>query len=545
MRVIEVQLEDGRTFDIQVDNNASQREIEADIEMLKARTQAPTDVTEDMSTLDRFRAGLGRGMVNVGRQLGNIVGLVEDEELAQAGQLDAPLMQTGAGQAGSFVGELASTAPLAGGLVGMAGKGLGAAIPALRTTAAARPITTGAATGATEGAVEGSMLAGPESRAGGAMLGALGGTVGGAALPFLAKGFRGESPVSQTLAEVGVDSLTPGQMVPSGAWNQIEEAATSWPIVGASVTAAREKPKVQFAQQMIQQGRPPGADPVSVGDPGDMLSSVYQQFKPAYDQFKGFDVTPDAVSSLENNFLDAAFSNRSAIDKDVRDNIFDYLTNKLSGLENRQVKTDDLLKIRSDIRSQIVRKKQAQQWDHAELLEDAESSMSGIINAALPDDKRALMPKVDQQYAKHKIAEDALYRAGDRETPTPFQWQQAVKKATASKGAYARGAGLMREPVKAAKEAFGVVSPATGQRIATLGALGALGAGGAGMVGMNDPMAAAYIGMPLALLAGSRGGRQFSVGNMPSQAMLRQMLQNTTVPAALARGAIPVESTGE
>ncbi len=541
MKTLEVELENGRRYQIQVPQEAGAEEIDAHIEQLKVQTAEPTDPTQGMSTYDKFMAGMGRGMVNVARQLGNITGFVSDEEMAEAREVDRPLMRTGAGRVGSFAGELATTVPLAGGAVGLGARAAGAALPAARTAMAARPIGAGAARGLAEGAIEGAILAGPEARTQGAIGGALGGSVGGAAIPFATRGFRKPDEGSAVLRNMGVE-LTPGQMVPGGAWNQIEEAATSWPVIGAAVTQARQRPQMQFAQAMIQQGRPPGAAPVAAGDPEDMLSAVYAKYQPAYDQFKGITAPSDVTDRLEDNFLNAAFDPTEAVDKGIRDNVFDYLTGKLSGLEGRRVMTDDLLKIRSDLRKQISKKKRQEQWDQADLLEKAEQGMSGIINDALPADKRALMPQVDAQYGKYKIAEDALYRAGDRGMPTPFQWQQAVRKAEANRGAYARGGGRLRVPVSAAREAFQTVSPATGQRLATLGALGGIGAG---MVGMNDPMAALYVGMPLGLLAGSRAGRQFSVGASPWQPAARRVMENTALPAALIRGMLPVYSQGE
>lgn len=536
MQTIEVELEDGQRYQIQVPDEASEAEVLAHIEQLKVAVEPEPDVTEGMSGLERFTAGVGRGVSNVGRQLGNMLGIVPDETLAEYRALDEPLLRTGAGQAGSFVGELAATAPVAGGAVG-----LGARMIPGAARFAATPIRAGAARGAAEGALEGMVLAGPENRMEGALWGAGAGSVGGAALPFLARGFRQADEGSQVLRDMGVE-LTPGLMVPTGAWNQIEEAAQSWPFVGASVRSSRQRPMEQFTKGMIQEGRPPGTAPVTTGEPEEMLNAVYAQYAPAYDQFKGYRVSENSVEQLEDSFLNAAFDPGQAIDASVRNNIFDYLTGKLSGLENRAVTTDDLLKIRSDLRKQIAKKKKQQQWDHADLLENAERGLTDIINDALPADKQALMPQVDAQYGKHKIAEDALYSAGDRGMPTPFQWQQAVKKAQANRGAYARGAGTLREPVKAAREAFQQVSPATGQRLATLGGIGAI-AGGA--LGLNDPAAAFYLGMPLALLAGSRTGRQFSVGATDPQAWMRRVLESTATPAPLIRGMLPVYTQEE
>lgn len=69
--------------------------------------------TDGMSGGERFLAGTGKAFMDVGRGVGNLVGLVSDEEIAEARRLEAPLMETGAGKAGNIAGAVASFAPLA------------------------------------------------------------------------------------------------------------------------------------------------------------------------------------------------------------------------------------------------------------------------------------------------------------------------------------------------------------------------------------------------------------------------------------------------
>lgn len=125
--------------------------------------------------LGRLREGIGRGFVNTGRQVGNILGMVDDEEMAEAAKLDADLMSTGMGMTGDLIGSIAATAPI-GGAVGGAAKGLQAAGTASRGARAldlaGRTLAHPAGRGAVEGAAYGSLYAGPDNRAGGAMWGA-------------------------------------------------------------------------------------------------------------------------------------------------------------------------------------------------------------------------------------------------------------------------------------------------------------------------------------------------------------------------------------
>ena len=116
-------------------------------------------------------AGVGQGMTNIARNIGNITGIVSDEEMADTAQQDAPLLSTGAGMAGSIAGEVAALAPLGG--VGMGARALQAASKApklVRGLSKSRALALG-----TEGAAGGAIAAGPNNRARGATIGALAG----------------------------------------------------------------------------------------------------------------------------------------------------------------------------------------------------------------------------------------------------------------------------------------------------------------------------------------------------------------------------------
>jgi hypothetical protein len=71
------------------------------------------DPTEGMSGLDKFRAGMGKAFVDVGRGAGQLVGLVDREDVAESRKRDAALMNTGAGMGGNITGNLAALLPTA------------------------------------------------------------------------------------------------------------------------------------------------------------------------------------------------------------------------------------------------------------------------------------------------------------------------------------------------------------------------------------------------------------------------------------------------
>lgn len=121
------------------------------------RGRAEYNPTNDMGTTERLLSAGGRGMASVGRALGQVVGITDQNDVNEAKQLDAPLLNTTAGKIGNAVGTAAALAPVA-------------FIPGANTLAGAAAI--GAGTGALT--TEGGLV----DRAEGAVGGALGGAAG-------------------------------------------------------------------------------------------------------------------------------------------------------------------------------------------------------------------------------------------------------------------------------------------------------------------------------------------------------------------------------
>lgn len=126
---------------------------------------ASYDPTEGMSTFEKLAAGVGKGMTDMARGAGQVLGLVSRKDVEDARRLDAPLMKTTAGQFGNVVGNLALTAPLA-------------AIPGANTVAG----------GATIGALTG--LLQPSTSTGETVANTALGGVAGAAIPAAVNGIR-------------------------------------------------------------------------------------------------------------------------------------------------------------------------------------------------------------------------------------------------------------------------------------------------------------------------------------------------------------------
>jgi hypothetical protein len=170
------------------------------------------DPTEGMSGLDKFRAGMGKSFADLGRtamRLGNMVGIGNyDQAAAKAdAELDKPLMDTGAGQAGKVVGDLALTAVPGYRAQQSLTRGVTAGATMLPRAAAAA--TRGAAPyigAAGAGAVAGAALS-PEDMSGGAGMGALAGVGGEVGGRVLSAGYGGAKAILEPLYEGGRERI--------------------------------------------------------------------------------------------------------------------------------------------------------------------------------------------------------------------------------------------------------------------------------------------------------------------------------------------------
>jgi len=550
VKEIEARLTNGQMIDLRVPDNWSDEQISAKVREISAQSGQPQQGTpeafaahrqrmvENIPALERGFMGFGQGVKNVGMQLGNILGVVPDEDIQSMRTLNRPLMDTTAGTVGGVVGETAALAPAAGGTVGAVGKLASKAIPALRTASAARPIATGMGVGATEGALEGAVVGGPGRRGEGAAMGAIAGGLTGGLVPAFAKGFIRPTDDAQRLMDMGVN-LTPGQMQPKGFANVVEQSLHS---MSAAIREAGENPKLEFTQKLIQGSGPPGMPEIDAGDGRDMLQSVYDQYKTAYGKLDNMPVNPAIKQQLETGWRQAIDDPEVLAGDEERKLVERFLKNQASKLKKPNLNAKDVTSVRSKIRSKIAEAKRAQKWEVAELLGNAESALTESLNRGLSKNAATYNRAVDLQYARYKVAEDAFARMGDtREFPTSNQWSMAIKKGV-PKGQYARGAGRMRPEVQAMGNVFRTASEPTGQRLATLGSM--LG-GGYGLYNMFDPMTLGLAGAAAMPLIATKGGRRAATGNTALQQSLQAVLQNFPELNVFPRGAAAIGYSGQ
>lgn len=470
-----------------------------------------------MSGMGKFRAGIGQGMVNVTRHAGNLVGLVSDNDIANAKSLDSALLNTTAGRIGAMIGETAATAPLM-----MAGSGIIARGGSAAAKLIANPITRGVI----EGAGQGALMGDPGERGRGAIVG---GVLGGI-LPAVAQGgsklVRGlkRTPEAQALLNQGVD-LTPGQMNPGGVINQLEESWTSVPGVGSVVKGARENAQNSFQRVATEAAAAPGTK-IARGESSKMLEQAYQSFEPLYDQAKGFPVKPLIMNAAGQdvplvNALKSAVNSKSVpATAAARKRAELIIKNELSSGFGT---SDDILRIRSSLRTasrDAMKSSETLQRDVAEILTLAEGKLTAALDSQLPPDAMNALRSADSQYGLFKTIEDAVARAKDKPggfTAADLSRAVADTMKGQGKGAYARGGGgVLRDLASAGTETMNVRSPATGARLAAI--LGPLGLGAAAPT-VGIPLGSAMLG-----LIGTQAGRKMASGSTAPQQAIQRLL---------------------
>jgi hypothetical protein len=485
--------------------------------------------------------GIGRGMTNVVRHAGNLIGLESDQDLENARQLDAPLMSQPAGRFGSLVGETSMLAPATMGAEGAIGA----------TSLGAKAISNPFITGAAEGAGQGALMADPGQRGEGALTGA----VTGLALPAtmtagqkLAYGLR-RTPEAQQLIDEGV-RLTPGQMNPEGIWNKIEENVRGVPVVGNIVEKARTQSQQDFQRGVIEESAAPGHVLQSKSlDPNELFKETQDSYGPLYKAAEGFPVKP-AIPSRNQGLADAlrqAANDRTVgAGADIRQNAQDFLEGKIDAIGEKANstggwKSEHLIQLRSAVNEEIRGAGVDQAGKkYAQLLRSARDRITDSINEQIPADAAQALQTANDAYPKLAIIRDAIKRGGDQTHGfTPAQLSQAVK-AAAEDNQYARGGGLMRDWSSAGRDIFTERNPRTGASHGTTGALA--GAGLAIHHFVPGAQIPAALGAAGALgMIGTQTGRNILAGQTAPQRYAQQLAE--ALKARTSQGAREIAGT--
>lgn len=152
----EITSPDGSRYEVTAPESATEAEVMAYVQsQWKPKADwKPASPTEGMGPLDTLFAGIGKGMTDIGRGVGQRLGLVDQASIDEARKLDAPLADTTGGAIGGVIGNVAAAAPLAfipgaNSVAGAAaiGGALGAAQPTSGDESALVNTATGAALG--------------------------------------------------------------------------------------------------------------------------------------------------------------------------------------------------------------------------------------------------------------------------------------------------------------------------------------------------------------------------------------------------------------
>lgn len=517
---------------------------------------------DGMSGFDKFFAGVGKGVTDVGRGLQQVVGLGDQAAIDEAKQRDAALSGTGAGLAGEVAGNIASTF-VPGGAFGRAAQIAGKVLPRVLAPAAGA-----AAIGAGTAALT-TPLATGESRGAAAGMGALGGA-GGEALA------RGAARIAQPIMQSpAVKTLLDNGIVPSmgqaagGAAKGAESKLSSIPFLGDVIKWGANRPVQEMNLAVLKT-----VDPAATQIGREGVQAAQNAASAAYDSaLSKFQVIPDGRFSFEAKRIanDATHllteDQRTMFNNFVRDKIVDPLKRapQVTGTKPAQypilsefgggnlipeksvpiapIASGQIAKeIDSEIGSQAVgyMKSQSQsEKNFGKALFKLQGQWRELIERNAPPDVVAEVRDANRKWANLTILERAAAKSGaENGVFTSAQLQQAVREAdpTIRKRAFSAGNARGQALSDAAKTTIGGGYPDSGTAGRTLAAHALLGATGAvagtatGYGAENGGMAGVGVPLGLAALAApfySRAGSRYMVGHlMPGQGALADLARS-------------------
>ena len=513
-----------------------------------APKEAPIDPTEGMSTAERLLAGTGKAFVDIGRAAKQIVGMGDDQEIADARERDRALMGTGAGITGNLIGNLAASL-LPAGAAGVALRGA-AAVPALsgalragQAAAEAHPLLAAMAPGAASGALMGALepTVEGESRARNmATNAAIGGAVG-AAPRVLARVVKPETSAgAKQLIDEGV-RLTPGQAL-GGAWKASEEKLASLPILGDIIKGAQRRGIEDFNRAAANRV----LKPIGLTAPKDFkagheaIAMLERKVGDAYD---------DVLAKIGRVDLDNAFQSEVNKIAGMTDELGDAAKNQFQSiLKNRVIDrmtpagtmSADTMKIVESDLNRLARQYKGSpdpnQRGLGAAIQEVQASLRRATRRSAGPDLVDQLDAANSAWAQFVRVQDAAGRIGAKEGVfTPAQLTSAVRgqDKTLRKGAFARGDALMQDLAESGKTALTQEVPDSG----TAGRLLAAAAAGGGPLGLIDPTIATMTALG-ALPYTSIGGRLTlaALARRPEEARAIAELLRAGAPAAGVAG---------
>lgn len=466
--------------------------------------------TEGMSGFDKFAAGAGKAVADMGRGVGQVLGMVSQQDIDEAKARDKALMDTGAGMAGNFAGTVAALAPAA-------------FIPGAGTVGGAAAI----------GGLQGALLTpgGLVDRAKAALFGAGAGAVGAKLGQVMSKAApRGVPADQQLLLDSGV-SLTPGQNL-GGLAKNAEDKATSLMFTGNVIQNARKRGVEDFNRAAMARAEIPGVSAGGIGNEG--VASLRQGLGQAYDDV----LSKSSANGLEPQFIDQLSNLRQMVKglppKEAA--AFDgIIEREIAGrmAPNGMINAENLQAVKSGLGNQInnfTKSNDGYQRQLGQALKQADVELRELVKRANPQNAKEL-EAIDAAYANFKRIQKAASGVGTNEGVfTPAQLHSASKALdkTKDKRAFSEGTALLQDLTAAGKE----VLPS---KIADSGTIGRGLAAGALSPKMWPLLAAdAAISLPASIMYSRAGQAAINAlvnkGIRPTEELVRQAMSN---PAAM------------
>lgn len=313
----------------------------------------------------------------------------------------------------------------------------------------------------------------------GAALGPVGHVIGRAIAPRI-------NPNVRTLADAGVDNMTPGQIL-GGGLRRLEDASTSLPVVGDVVRNAQRGSLESFNRASANQALGPIGEAVDAATPvgremvqetGDRISAAYQR---AYAQAQPFG--PDAqfatdIQQLGQRFLTPTSRNTfaAAMQNDV--------ISRIQAAGGR-IDADTFQAIKQELGNRARQYGRSQEPDNQELADafgGVLRAMHGLMARSNPQ-TAPLLRQADEAFARNVRVEGAAGRVAATDGIfTAPQLAGAVRAADGSvrHNQYARGNALMQDLSDAGRAVLPSTVPDSGTPFRGLANVGTLGAAGAG-----------------------------------------------------------------
>jgi hypothetical protein len=257
MPIYKLQGPDGKVYTVEGPDGATVDELGAfvsqqagahadNVAAETAKMRKEYDPTIGMSGADKFLAGAGKAIVDTGRGLGQLVGAVSRDDVAESRERDSALMHTGAGMTGNIAGNVGMALAPGGLLKGAAA--VAKAVPALASAApmlsaaggaamAPSSIPAALAIGAVQGAIQPSTSTHETLQNTGI------GAAASAAMPVVMRAGQVAKSFVDPLYEGGQRKIM-GNALRSVAGNQADDAAAAMksaaPLVPGSVPTAAE-----------------------------------------------------------------------------------------------------------------------------------------------------------------------------------------------------------------------------------------------------------------------------------------------------------------